>query len=357
MAKPNLLFLVPYPQGKAPSQRFRFEQYFEALRQEEIPYQVQSFINEQTWAVLYKPGHHLQKVLGILRGFLRRWFIFFKLHRYDYVFIHREAAPLGPPLFEWLIARVWRRKVVFDFDDAIWLPNTSAANRLVAGLKWHQKTLSICKWSYRVSAGNAYLADYARQVNQEVVVNPTTIDMVGLHNQPQEQRTAKPALGWTGSHSTLHYLDALEPVLQDLEQDYDFEFVVIADVPPQLQLRSLRFVKWQKETEKEDLLRFHIGLMPLQDDAWSRGKCGFKALQYMSLGIPAVVSPVGVNASIVDDGVNGYLCAGASSWKQAIETLLSSEEARVKMGQAARAKIAGHFSVEANTPRFLRLFA
>lgn len=358
MSKPRVLFLVPYPKSKAPSQRFRFEQYFAAMQEAGIEYEVQSFIDDATWEILYKPGRHLEKAFGILRGFIRRAVILDRAGRYDYIFVHREASPLGPPVFEWLLARFLGKKLIFDFDDAIWLPNTSEANKIVAAFKWHTKTADICRWSYKVSAGNAYLADYARQHGaKQVVVNPTTIDMVHLHNSMQEQAVPRPAIGWTGSHSTLPYLQPLVPVLQRLEAQHDFDFIIIADKDPQLSLKSARFVPWQKATERDDLLRFHIGVMPLVDDQWSRGKCGFKALQYMSLGIPAVVSPVGVNTTIVDHGVNGMVADSEEEWFTALDTLLKEEALRVKMGAAAAEKIKGNYSVLSNTPRFLDLFA
>ena len=358
MSQPRILFLVPYPQGKAPSQRFRFEQYFAALQAQGIPYEVQSFMDDRTWEILYKPGRQLAKVLGILRGFLRRAAVLFRLQRYDYVFVHREASPIGPPVFEWLIAKVFGKKLIFDFDDAVWLPNTSEVNKVVAAVKWHHKTGAICRWSYKVSAGNAYLAAYAeKQSAKQVIVNPTTIDMEGLHNRMQDQATGRPAIGWTGSHSTLPYLQVLVPVLQKLEEKHDFDFVVIADKDPQLPLKSVRFVPWNKATERDDLLRFHIGVMPLVDDQWAKGKCGFKALQYMSLGIPAVVSPVGVNTTIVDHGKNGMVAATEEDWYAALATLMQDEALRIQMGAAAAEKILGNYSVSSNTPRFLALFA
>ncbi|UOQ76187.1 hypothetical protein MUN84_16530 [Hymenobacter sp. 5516J-16] len=184
----QILFLVPYPTGKAPSQRFRFEQYFDFLTAAGYRYRVAPFISEATWAILYKPGHQLQKVAGILGGFLRRFGLLFVVPKYDYVFIHREASPIGPPVFEWVIAKLLGKKIIYDFDDAIWIPNTSEANKIVAGVKWHHKVGSICRWAYKVSCGNAYLRDYARQFNPNAVVNPTTIDTEHLHNQVRDQQ-------------------------------------------------------------------------------------------------------------------------------------------------------------------------
>lgn len=359
MAKTStkILFLFPYPSGTAASQRFRFEQYFEALEAEGFCYERQAFIDEQTWEILYQPGHYLQKTLGILRGFGRRLLMLARLHRYDYVFVHREASPLGPPVFEWLIAKVFRKKLIFDFDDAIWLPNTSKQNAAVAWLKFHQKTAWICRWAYKISAGNDYLVNYAKQFNEQAYLNPTTIDTEQHHNRTKVHCGRRVVLGWTGTHSTLKYLVDLLPVLQDLEKTQAFELLVISDKAPDFQLKSLVFCPWDKTQEIEDLLQMDIGLMPLKRDKWAEGKCGFKALQYMALGIPAVVSPVGVNQKIVQEGENGFVCDSAESWQQAITKLIENQKLRQKMGAKARESIIKHYSVISNRENFLGLFS
>lgn len=355
----KILFVVPYPIGQAPSQRFRFEQYFHILANQEIYYQVQSFWDEKTWAILYRPGQAWAKVFGMARGFCRRIALLFQLQPYDFVFIHREVSPIGPPIFEWLISKVFRKKIIYDFDDAIWLPNTSEVNNLVARLKWSDKVSKICQWAYKVSCGNAYLCQYARQYNASVVLNPTTIDTDYLHNRTNTEEPTSgqlPVIGWTGTHSTLPYLQELLPILRQLEQKLGFNFCVISNQAPDLTLQSLQFLPWKKDTEISDLLLFDIGVMPLTDDAWAKGKCGFKALQYMALGIPPLVSPVGVNTDIVNHGKDGFICDKPDEWQVALMELLTNEVLRKKIGKAARLKIESRYSVKSNTKNFLQLF-
>lgn len=353
----KILFIYPYPAGVAPSQRFRFEQYIDDLPKEEFAIDKAAFMDAGTWAILYKPGNYFRKAWGILWGFVKRWVLMFRLSKYDFVFIHREAAPVGYPLFEWIIAKLWRKKIIYDFDDAIWLPNTSAQNALVAKIKFHKKTALICRWVHKVSVGNEYLGDYARQFNANVIYNPTTIDTQRLHNRSKDQTQGKLVIGWTGSHSTLPYLKMIEPVIRDLENRYEFEFWVIANQAPELNLQSLVFVPWNKTSEIDDLLQLNIGVMPLTDDQWAKGKCGFKALQYMALGIPPLVSPVGVNTRIVQDGENGFVCHSAEEWQAALEKLLASDELRARLGQAARQTIEQHYSVKSNQNNFKLFFS
>ena len=352
----KIYFIVPYPHGEAPSQRFRFEQYLDLLRQKGFEYHISSFLDLEAWDILYKPGHYLSKIVKILSGFGHRFADLFKMSSYDFIFIHREASPIGPPVFEWIMAKVLRKKIIYDFDDAIWLANTSANNKIAAGIKFHGKVKDICKWSYKISCGNDYLADFARAYNSEVIVNPTTIDTVNLHNRIKDQNTEHLTIGWTGTHSTIQYLDELVPILQKLEKTMRFTFTVISNSPPEFELRSLKYVPWNKATEIDDLMDFNIGIMPLRDDKWAKGKCGFKALQYMSLGIPAIVSPVGVNTRIVDNGVNGIICQNNDEWEKALTEFIQDRSLRIKMGTEARKKVENKYSVLSNSANFTSLF-
>jgi len=149
----------------------------------------------------------------------------------------------------------------------------------------------------------------------------------------------------------------LDRPLQKLQEQINFTFIVIADKDPALPLKQYRFIRWSREREAEDLLQFHIGIMPLFDDEIAKGKCGFKAIQYMSLGIPAVVSPVGVNTKIVQDAVNGYISTETMEWQQHLEILLQNSTLRTTMGIAARNKIETKYSVKATRHLFLALFS
>jgi glycosyltransferase involved in cell wall biosynthesis len=354
----KILFLTPYPHGEAPSQRFRFEQYLPALEKAGYNYTLESFLDIPTWKILYHPGNRFDKAIGILKGFGRRIKMLLDLKKYDFVFIHREAAPIGPPVFEWAIAELFRKKIIYDFDDAIWLPNTSETNKIAAGLKWHHKVKAICRLSYKVSCGNNYLCNFALQFNGNVILNPTTIDTIHLHHPEKipPKASDKPVIGWTGTHSTIPYLERLIPIIKKLEEKYDFEFRIISNSQPDWPLKSLVFKPWNKKTEIQDLGTFDIGLMPLTDDMWAKGKCGFKALQYMALEVATVASPVGVNTSIIKHGENGMLCSTLNDWEQTIETLLRQPELREKLGKSGRKKVVEAYSVEANTLNFLNLF-
>ena len=353
----RIFFIVPYPLSKAPSQRFRFEQYFDYLTSKGVQFEVSSFLDEKTWDIIYKPGFVFQKLAGIMRGYFNRFKSLFYIWKYDYIFVHREIAPFGPPMLGWIFSKVMGKKIIYDFDDAIWIPNASEHNKIMFYLKLYSNTRRLCKMAYKVSCGNNYLQRYARQYNKNAVYNPTTIDTGNYHNKIKDQHSEKFVIGWTGSHSTIQYLDELIPVFEALEKKYSFELHIISDREPNFKLKSLVFKAWNKDAEIADLMCFNIGLMPLSDDRWAKGKCGFKALQYMSLGIPALVSPVGVNTTIVDDGVNGFICETIEDWKSRIVSVMEDRELLIKLSKNTRKKIIDNYSVESNKENFLKLFS
>jgi glycosyltransferase involved in cell wall biosynthesis len=358
--KTTVLILCPYPLGLAASQRFRFEQYFDLMTKKGFEFNVKPFLTEDSWGIIYKSGNFSKKILGLFSGFLSRWIILFQMDRFDFVFIHREAAPIGPPFFEWVIAKIFRKKIIYDFDDAIWLPNTSPENNLAALVRWQSKVKLICGWSHKISVGNKYLGDFARQFSPSVYTNPTTIDTINLHNPDRYsiKQYDKIVIGWTGTHSTLKYLSVIEPVFESLYTKFQnkIELRIIADRPPELRI-PFQFVVWSKATEIEDLMQFHIGIMPLTDDRWAKGKCGFKALQYMALQIPSIASPVGVNAEIIENGKDGFLCQSLGEWEFALITLIENKKLRESIGNAARKKVTDHYSFSSNSSNFVSLFS
>lgn len=354
----KIFFIAPYPIAQSPSQRFRFEQYFEALAERKVYYKVSSFLSHDNWRVFYNKGSSLLKLQSIFYGFIRRTWLLFTCSGYDFVFIHREATPIGPPVIEWVISKILRKRIIYDFDDAIWLTDKKQESWIEKRIRWRSKVAKICNWSYKISAGNAYLADYAKAFNPNVVVNPTTIDTANVHKaSPRHNSTNRIVIGWTGSHSTLKYLKELEDVLKHIEGKFpSVDFCVIADRAPDLNLARLVFRPWSLETEAADLTQFDIGIMPLPDDEWAKGKCGFKALQYMAVEIPTVASPVGVNTAIIVHGVNGFLARDSSEWEKSLSLLIEDENLRRQLGKRGQETVEQHYSVASNKKNFLRLF-
>jgi glycosyltransferase involved in cell wall biosynthesis len=244
---------------------------------------------------------------------------------------------------------------VFDFDDAIWLPNASSANSRLAWLKNARKTSRIIEASDLVFAGNDYLADYARQFNSAVEVVPTTIDTQQYVPRPERERDYGLTIGWSGSMTTMEHFKPFVPVLKRLKDRLGdrVRFELIGD--PTYREPELGIVgrEWSAATEVEDLARFDIGVMPLPDDEWSRGKCGLKGLQYMALEIPTVMSPVGVNSKIITDGENGLLASSEDEWVDKLTQLVESAELRRDLGREARKTVEERYSVRSQRDRYV----
>jgi glycosyltransferase involved in cell wall biosynthesis len=317
---------------------------------------IRSFYSDWAWSVLHKNGYAFRKTMGILGGFFRRFLTLFTLSAYDFIYIHREAAPIGPPIFEWLISNVFRKKIIYDFDDAIWVKIASDANPKVANLKCSWKVAKICSYSKTVSVGNDFLAKYAEKYCKDVRIIPTVVNSESYHNRLRDQKNGKLVIGWTGTFTNLYNLQLITKVIQKLQEKYDFNFLIIANRDPKLQNLNYTYQKWDIKTEIQDLLQMHIGIMPLINSEVEMGKCAFKAIQYMSLGIPPVVSPVGVNKSVVEDGITGFWANDENEWMVKLEKLIANAELRSEMGIKAREKIINAYSVKANQQKFIGLF-
>jgi glycosyltransferase involved in cell wall biosynthesis len=355
--KQCIYILCPYPKNTIGSQRFRFEQYLDELnsiaRIKQFP-----FWSINAMKILYAKGKKTQKALHTLIGLSKRFFLLPMLIRANVIFIHRESIPLGHGYYEWIISKVLRKKIVFDFDDAIWLSQTSKENAKIGWLKGKDKTSKICNLSCLVVCGNAYLEEYAMRFNSNTIIIPTTLDTD--YHKPKENKlaTEKIVIGWTGSPTTIDHFKIIIPVLEQLKNEYGerIQFSVIGDnryTHPEL---SISGQAWRLETEIQDLMKFDIGIMPLPDDEWTKGKCGFKGLQYMSLEVPTVMSPVGVNTEIIDHGTNGFLANTDEEWYTILSELIENEKLRHKIGKEGRKTIINQYSISANKNKYASLF-
>jgi glycosyltransferase involved in cell wall biosynthesis len=351
----RVLALMPALYDTSPGQRYRLEQWEPLLRERGVDITFASFEDEELHALLYKRGMMGKKLQLVTRGLGRRLSLVRKVKGYDLVYILREAALLGPPVFERLIAQSGV-PVVFDFDDAIFVSYRSPSNGYLSYLKFASKTKTICRIASHVMVGNPYLAEYARQVNDRVTVIPTTIDTEKYRVPARKEKTGPTVIGWTGSHSTVQHLDTMRGALKRLAEQESFRLRVIGTPSYECAPVDVEAMPWRAETELEDLSEIDIGMMPLPDDRWSKGKCGLKALQFMALGIPTICSPVGVNTDIIQDDQNGFIAATEDEWVDKLSRLLRSAELRRRLGDAGRATVEEKYSAITQTPRVYEIF-
>jgi glycosyltransferase involved in cell wall biosynthesis len=356
-SKKEILMIVQYPENVSPCQRFRFELYKDILSKKGYRVTTKPFFDKKGYNVVHQYGFFLKKTMALAKGFLGRLLLFGQLGRYDFILLQREVAPIGPPLFEWLYIKLFRKKIIYDFDDAIWIQSVSEQNSFAGNFKYAKKVKNICKWAFKISGGNDYLCSYAKQYNNNVVYNPTCVDTQNRYNVLADHNVDRVTIAWTGSFSTLKYLTIVENALIRLQEKYDFDIKIICNQRPLLNLKNVQYVEWSEANEVSALASCQIGLMPLTHDEWSEGKCGFKLIQYLSLGIPAVSSAVGVNKKIIEEGVNGYFADTDADWFNNIEKLILDIDMRKQMGLAGRKKIIAQYSLQSNENNFLNLFS
>lgn len=359
MKTPNskVLFIGMHRFDRSPSQRYRFEQYFKFLESNGITCELSYLISQKDDKIIYSAGNYLGKLLIFLKSWLIRIKDIKRANTFNYIFIQREAFMTGTTYFEKQFAKS-NAKLIFDFDDSIWLEDKNEANSKLSFLKNPAKTAKIISLCDTIIAGNDYLADYASQYNKNVIIIPTTIDTDWYIPKPKISNE-KVLIGWSGSFSTIkHFESALEALIEIKNKYGDkVSFKVIGDPNYHYAPLDIKGQKWKSKSEVEDLQDVDIGIMPLPDIDWTRGKCGLKGLQYMGLATPTVMSPVGVNTEIISHGENGFLASTKKEWVDCLSMLIESPELRTKLGNNGRKTVVKQYSVEANKNNYLDLFS
>ncbi|MBI5598493.1 MAG: glycosyltransferase family 4 protein [Deltaproteobacteria bacterium] len=309
-----------------PSARYRFLQY--------VPY-------------LEKNGFSVESFI-IPRGLAGRPGLFKSMRDFDVVFLQRKL--LGA--IEWMLLRRNAKRIVFDFDDAIMFRDSRKSEKSSAmRMRRFARTVA---GADAVIAGNRYLGEWALKHNPNTFEVPTSIDMERYVQKRPSPDDGVVTLGWIGSAVTLHYIEGMKEVFCEAHRQFpSTRLKVVAD--RFFDCADMPVVKkqWNWDEEISDLHSFDVGLMPLTDDAWSRGKCGFKLLQCMAVGVASVASPVGVNSEIIRDGVNGFLAAKDNDWIRCLGLLIKDASLRKRLGVEARKTVIERYSVEKNAPRIM----
>lgn len=362
----SVLFLVGGAPGGGldPSSRFRVFFYLDRFRRDSrfkatvsVSWPAKSF---HEWAFFTR--HPLLRKaflpLGLALMFTKRLWDVVRAPFYDVVFIQRPLLP-GQlyPVLEMAICRL-NRHVVFDFDDAIFISHQEKsperASLLYRLLEDRNNVARIVRRSAHVVAGNEFLADFARQHNPNISVVPTAIDTEYYQPIPTHGGSGDGlVVGWIGTSGNLAYVEQLAPAFRALRKRVPFELTIVCNhVERALDLPGVdyRWIDWNSGRERADLAAFDVGIMPLPDNVWERGKCGFKLLQYMACGIPAVASPVGVNRDIVQPGENGYLAANEDEWQRRIEDLLVDPALRERFSRNGRETVLQGYALDITYP-------
>jgi glycosyltransferase involved in cell wall biosynthesis len=342
----RVLAFVNKQPGISPGQRFRIEQWAPHLSSAhgiEVEYAV--FESSDLTRILYQPGHVREKATHLLADTWRRRRDVLRARRYDAAFVFREVALFGPAVYERAL-HLLDVPFVLDFDDAIWMPSVGgAANGVFSRLRFPGKTRTIARKASAVTVGNGYLADWARGLNGDVTVVPTTIDLGRYTVQPEREHGTFVVV-WMGSFSTLKYLELVRRPIEALGRERPVELRVICDRPLERPFAGVQntFVPWSAEREAEDIGAGDVGIMPLDDTPYSRGKCACKALQYMAAGRPTVLAPVGVNVDVVREGETGLFAAREDEWLGQLRRLAGDRDLRRRLATAGRQTVERGYS-------------
>jgi len=351
----NVLGLSSYP-IEAAATRFRLEQFVQPLAERGINLTIRPFMNSQLFAQFYRGGKMTSTALKLLKSSLLRFADVVRGSRADVILVQREAMLMGPPVIEWLLSRVFRRPLVLDLDDATYVSYTSPTYGWLGRLKWFSKTNDLIRWARVVTCGNRAIAEYVSSKGATARIIPTIVDGEIFRPLPRNS-DGPPVLGWIGTHSTFPYLESIFPVLQELAKTNDFTLKIVGAGKDEIKIPGVTVenLPWQLDREVEDFQSIDIGLYPidaaLYSGNWAAGKSGFKALQYMAVGVPYVATPVGASAEIGEAGVTHFAANDNYDWHGALLKLLTDDYLRKTMGAAGRQHVIEHYGLEAQADK------
>lgn len=338
IAAVKVLALASYP-VEAAATRYRLHQFIDPLAQRGITLTVNPFLDSDSFVRFYRNASRLRTAVNVLSAASKRLGLAARLANADVILIQREAMIVGPPIIEWLAARVFKRPLVLDLDDATYVPYTSPTyGGLTKALKFFRKTDDLIRWSRVVICGNQTIAQYVSSKGARTEIIPTVVDTEKFKPVLARNRSL-PVVGWIGTHSTFPFLQSILPALSEVAKTRPFQLKIVgagrADVTvPGIEVENL---EWALEREVEDFQSLDIGLYPLNaDNNWATGKSGFKAIQYMAAGVPYVAAPIGAAAQIGEENVTHFFANTPEDWIDKLKLLLEDPASRQKMGDAGR---------------------
>jgi len=343
----KLLVLAPSLQNTSPGSRFRIEQWMTFLDRQGFECAYNSFEDEALHRLIYTEGNFARKSWSVVRAFFRRLALVHGIKKYDAVFIYEEASRIGPAIIERLIHAAGV-PIIYDFCDPVYMPYKSNRNSYLSYLKFFGKTRTICRLSHHVLVGNPDLANYALRYNPIVTIVPITINMAEYQQREYSppKDAGSPVIGWTGSHSTIWFLEQAGSMLRELRQRREFRLDLMGAEQFTLDGVDLRAEPWSPAREVSFLQGCDVGIMPIPDYEWARLRSHLKVRQFMAVGVPCVAPPVGVIAELIQDGVNGFLADTPQEWIEKLTALLDDPDLRRRMGHNARNTIDANCSGE-----------
>lgn len=341
----RILALMKYD-ARAASTRQRLLQFVPYLERHGIHIEFAHLLDDEYLANFANGSR--SNLATIAMAYLRRLKSIWRSRLFDAVWVQYETLPYVPSFFERIVA-ISGRPIICDYDDAIF--HQYDANRLALVRRLlGKKLIPLLRRASLCICGNAYIQDYSAQYCRNTIIIPTVVD-TNIYRPLPARADHKLTIGWIGSPSTWSYVEPLLHEILPCIAAAGAKLKVVGAGPRARGLPGVESVDWTEETEVSDVQSFDIGIMPLPDEQWARGKCGYKLIQYMACGLPVIASPVGVNADIVVDGENGYLVENPDAWRTALTALLADSKLRLKFGDNGRSRVVEHYSLQSQEPR------
>lgn len=355
--KRKVLVVCPYPKDMAPSQRLKYEQYFNYLTLHGYDFFISPFVSIPFSKIVNKKGFFLRKLYYLIAAYFNRIIDLFLIRKYDIVYIHLWVTPIGFPFFEFLYV-FFAKKVIYDIDDLIFLKDTkNETNLIVNKIKGRSKPIYLMKKSDHVITCTPFLDSFVKKFNVNTTDISSTVNTdIYAPKSNYEIQNNQLIIGWSGSHSTSKYVYLLEDVFKELTLlGINYKLLIMGDEKFNIQGINYEAISWSKEKEIEVIRSFDIGIYPLPDTQWIMGKSSLKAIQYMSLGVPTIASALGTTSRVIDHEENGFLVKDKNGWVETIIKLYNDENLRKYIGQNAVVKIENNYSVNANKNTYLEI--
>ncbi|MBV9216837.1 MAG: glycosyltransferase family 4 protein [Acidobacteria bacterium] len=361
MDRIRVLAVCSYP-AEAAATRYRLAQFVEPLAAHGIDMTLRPFLDGSRFANFYKRGRIVRNAAGLIKPAFGRFADALSVRKYDLVFVQREAMMFGPPVFEWLFGVVGRVPIVLDLDDATYVPYTSPTyGRLGSALKFFGKTDQLIDLATYVISCNRFVAEYVQKRNKPTSIVPTVIDTEKF--APVDRSNRDPVtIGWIGTHSTYPFLQSLFPVLEKLAANNTFKLKIVGSGRDTHSLSfEVESLPWRLDREVDDFRSFDIGLYPMVVAAnashdWLHGKSCFKAVQYMTAGLPFVVTPAGNCGETGLVGQTHFAASSDTEWYESLMKLLASDGLRQTMGEKGRAFALEHFTIDQQVRKLADIF-
>lgn len=356
--KKKVLVLCPSPRGTAATQRLKYEQYLGLLEKEGYDFTISSFQTNRFWKIIYKPGKIAEKIFWTLFGYVKRTWDLVRSPFYDAVFVNLWVTPLGFPVYEKLLF-LFNKRVIYDIDDMIFVPKDDhIKTNFFQRLKGTKKPVVLIKHAQYVIVCTPRLEEITLGINKfkRVIDISSTFDTERFLPVSQYLQHEIVTIGWTGTHSTIPFLETLQPALAAVSRLRNIRLLVIANKQYQMKEVPTDFIQWTAENEVQDLHHIDIGVYPVVPEEWSLGKSSLKALTYMAIAIPFVATAYGTNYRIMQHGEQGFMAFTEQEWIDSLIKLIDDVELRKRMGIKGRKTVEELFSVNANFPKYLQVF-